>query len=118
MDKIQLAFNKLKEAHLENRYETFIEYCDECISEKETGNIREEEAAYSICGSISINGLSSIPKIEAVIDCACDMEIPRESSYGAGISINDTWIKEKADEYKQKQWKELLEVIEEAKSVL
>jgi hypothetical protein len=62
-----------------------------------------------------MNELTTSPELEAIINHACDMEIPRESSVGSGISIGDKWTEEKASSYKEKQWEKLIELYNQAK---
>jgi len=106
----------LKNATLENKREVFLEYCRICIEEKEKGILREEEVGYKICGCRFLKKeLVEIPELYDLITSACDMEIPRESSSGAGISLSDKWDEKSADDYKRKQWEEFLWLYKQAK---
>jgi hypothetical protein len=116
MNSIDQALEKLKNAASENKRGAFLEYCRVCIEEKNKGILREEEVAYKICGCMFLKkGLSDISELDDIIMYACDMEIPRESSFGAGISLSDKWNEKNADDYKRKQWEEFVLLYEQVK---
>ncbi len=102
---------KLEEVPIDEKPKIFLAYCDECIRQKEEGLLRAEGVAYNITGCIFMKELSKIPVIERVIDFASIMEIPRETSEGAGIRIGEKWTPELAGTYKEKQYEELLLLI-------
>jgi len=116
MEKVDELFKKIQEVPLKEKPSVFLEYCDECIALKDKGVLREEEVAYKITGCIFMRELDQFPEIEKVIEHASIMETPREMSAGAGINIGDKWTQEIADEYKQKEYKELMRMIAGAKN--
>ncbi len=96
----------------------FIQQCEKYIKEKEQGEIRGEEAAAKIVQLWSSAPFLRGSIFEEIDGFALEVEIPREMSVGAGIAIGDTWTQEIADEYKEKQWKELKELIEKGRAAL
>lgn len=115
--ELSAAKIQLKEATSKNLEKTFLNYCDVHIKKKDQGELREEEVGYNICGCLFLSDeLSKIPHIEEIIDHACTMELPRESSIGCGISIGDPWSEELAAKFKDEEWQEFIRLVEKAKS--
>jgi hypothetical protein len=106
-----------KNASLKDKPKVFFDYCNFYIEQKNKKILREEEVAYKICSCTSLHELSTFPGLEAIIDHACDIEIPRESSYiKEHTFVNGIWNKEKADKYKEEEFEILLSLIKKAKS--
>ncbi len=108
-------YMRLEDAPVQEKPEIFLEYCNECISQKSEGILRAEGVAYKITGCIFIKELNDIPEIGTVIDFASEMEIPREAHGGSGLGVSEKWTQEGAAVYKEKQYQELLVLIEKVR---
>lgn len=86
----------------------FLQYCEKVILEKEKGDLRVEAAARKICALVTEDFPDSAKEI---ISYACELEIPREMSVGAGINIGDKWDEQEAAAYKEKGWEKLVWII-------
>lgn len=125
MDTRDILWKNVENATPETVLKTVLEYCDYFIEQKESGILREEEAGYAICGLIAHDVLSRLEifsllptEVDAILEYACEMEIGREISKGAGIPTNAVWNTQDADAYKQKQWREFLALIDNGKKKL
>ena len=114
MKKIEYL-NKIKESNDLDKVKYFLEFCDSLITEKESGVLREEQVGYEVCDAGLTLQTTLHSPLERLISHACQMEIPRETSIGCGIELSDTWTQEKADRYKEGEWKEFIVLLEKAK---
>lgn len=112
--EIKQLRNKLKEASGDEQRKLYVELCSKLVELKETGEIREEEAAYEMVGSFFKN-LSESPECAAIFDAAADVEIPRETSNTQPMG---RWDEKTANVLKERQWGKLVDALEKAKKSL
>ena len=94
----------------------FVLYCERLVQLKEEGKLTEEQASYKMVGAIQFDNLTDSPEIDAIFDQASIVELPREISHeqlALGGQNGET-----ANQIKQKEWAELVKVIERTKNVL
>mgnify|MGYP000231595317 CR=1 FL=1 len=105
-------WNQLREATGDEQIHLFIEYCIGLIKLKEEGILTEEEVGYQITGAIQFDTLTKSPVCDAVFDISGTLELPRITSYAQPIG---NWDERTADQIKQKEWRDLVRVVESAK---
>ncbi len=93
----------------------FLEYCSSVIDDKNQSDLSVEQSAYKICG-IVVHDFIKDKQLLLIKDRACELEIPREMSVGAGIKIGEKWDTDKANVYKEEGWQELVKLINDAKN--
>lgn len=112
MDSLSRIWEKLQSANAFERLTVFLEFCDLSVGEMGKALPRGEDVAYNVCRAIFVDGLDSHPLAEAIISHACDMEIPRETKWGAGLRLDEDWRQETADAHKKREYGALLRKIE------
>lgn len=108
-------WNQIKEATGDEQRNLFVRYCSRLVELKEQGKLSEEEAAYKIVGAIQFDNLTDSPECDAIFDTAGTTELPRTSSYAQAMG---KWDEKTADQIKQKEWRDLVVAIENAKNAL
>lgn len=72
-------WNKMtKTAGLEQK-KVFLEYCKSLVDLVEKGEVREEDASYSMVGAFSIDGITGSTDLEPIIISAGIAEIPHQA---------------------------------------
>lgn len=105
---LQELYSKMKSQPFKENKGLYLEYILQLIEKKEIGKLTEEEAGYWIIAGLLTEDLSNDPEFEEVFDLACDIEIPRESSY---VQPAGKWNKETADKIKQNEWIDLVRLV-------
>lgn len=114
-DNSKINHNEISSLPSEEKTDIFLSYCHTCINEKEEGKVSVEQAAYKICDLGVKADFHENSVIETIINHACELEISRETSVGAGISLNEKWDKKSADEYKEKGWLKFKQLVMKAR---
>jgi hypothetical protein len=112
-NQIQTLWNQLRGATGNEQTQLFVKYCTRLIELKEEGTLTEEEAAYKMVGAIQFDNLADSPVCDAIFSIAGTVELPRTTSYAQSIG---KWDERTADQIKQKEWRELVQVVESVKS--
>ena len=90
----------------------FLDYCLQLVSLREKGDLSEQEVGYWIVAGLLTEDLSS--EFEDIFDAAGDLEIPRESSFKQKTG---EWNKDIADKIKDKEWKNLVQLLKDAQEI-
>ena len=114
-DEISNLKEKLKKAAANEKGRLFVMLCLKLIEYKDTGKMREEEAAYEMVGAGMSSDINDLPECEAIFACAANTEIERELSYAQSM---DHWDEKTANRIKEDEWAELVEAVRKAKNSL
>lgn len=111
-------YERLSEASGEAKVRLFIQYCNDQIRLKDTGEIREEDAAYNIvevmCRFKDLSDSNSRVLYE-IWDSAAEAEKPRETSYSQPIG---SWNEKTANIIKKEEWNKLVVAVKNAENTL
>ena len=109
--ELQKLENQLRETSGEKQRKLYVEYCARLVECVEKGEVSEEEAAYSMV-EFSPKNFDEWPEVLAIFDAAADAEMPREMSYTQNM---DYWDQKTADVLKVREWKKVVDAVENAK---
>jgi hypothetical protein len=109
------ALEAIEKSSGKDKIEKYIAYCEELISMKDQGLLREEQVGYWIVGAGLFTKVDmGSETIERVFSAAADLEIPREMSVTQRMG---SWDAKTADYLKRKEWEILLSAIEAVKRI-